>query len=908
MKRHNSNYIIGLISILCLYGALASCTHLEEVEGLGNKGELVFAVKVADNWDDEQGGKSATKATYSSHKLDSTGLWLNTTVKELSDSSLTYSDADQTRASEKSNFVEGDKMGIYAYLSELNATDNEFMVNQMVELTSSGWVYSPIKYWPLDHTINFYGYFPYGTGADGNGIVASGSGADPSITYTVPTDVSKQVDLLAASYSGKSAEGDVRLDFDHILTAIKFKTASGIQNGKVTRVSLKGVKNSGTYNLIERVWNTSSSIADYTQSVNVETTSGTANTPITNENQIFMMIPQTLSDDALIEIDFTFESGVKWTLSKKIKEITPEWTKGSAITYTISNSPLDWEYTLDIKVDGESLDNISIGSGAASKNFTVISKREKIDGTTNEAVSWTAQFSIDGGNTWINYADMGSENQWLTDFTLSGTDINTSFDADILPQPTIQVTEDQNTVILRGKSLVGEEGNHVDLSGGGETANCYRVHGGGYYKLPLIYGNARSARGDLNSYAIANFKDYLDNPITVKDISVPEGGDATLVWQDAQDVINDVTLDANREFLEFYVDPNNIRPCNAIVAVRDPDDKIMWSWHIWVTTYEKGVGDGTYTYNGKSYTFMPVNLGWCDVLSGVKYGNEDRTIQVKIIQHQGLEKVITLTQGTSSKYTSSKGNSTYYQWGRKDPTPPAQEDGNYTDNGRDEFFYHNKTTFGPYQFGVTTPAEPKSIAYSIQNPHLFINPGTTGYDSAWCSEDSESNRYDYWNSGCTTSSASDNIKTIYDPCPVGYKVPVLSALTAVIQGQEVSDINKVNYLEGWDYFIFDGTLNKDPDVEMYKKWYLQGYRNSKGVLREVTEYEHYASGHQGYYHTSQGSSTKDRKFVLYFAKTYSTKVSTNIHDARTWGNTIRPVKDDSSGNNGLDYIYGGGDY
>lgn len=929
MKRHNSNYIIGLISILCLYGALASCTHLEEVEGLGNKGELAFSVKVADNWDDEQGGKPATKSTYSSHKLDSTGLWLNTTVKELSDSSLTYSDAGQTRASEKSNFVEGNQMGIYAYLDDLNATDNEFMINQMVELTSSGWVYSPIKYWPLDHTINFYGYFPYGTGADGNGIVASESGAAPSITYTVPTDVSSQVDLLAASYSGKSAQGDVRLYFDHILTAIKFKTASGIQKGKVTRVSLKGVKNSGTYNLIDGEWNTSSSsIADYTQSVNVETTSGTANTPITDENQIFMMIPQTLPDDALIEIDFTFESGVKWTLSKKIKEITPKWTKGSAITYTISNSPLEWDYTLDINVNGESQNNISIGYGGAYKNFTVTSKRKPIGGTTDEAdeaVTWTAQFSTDEGNTWKDYDELNEDDQWLTDFTLSGTD-NTSFVAEILPQPIIDV-QDQNTAILREKSLVGEKGNHVDLSGGGETANCYRVHAGGYYKLPLIYGNARNAGGALNSYAIANFKDYQNEPIKDKDISVPTGGDATLVWQDAPGVINDVKLDAAREFLEFYVDKDFIRPCNAIVAVRDADDNIMWSWHIWVTTYEKGVGDGIYTYNGKSYTFMPVNLGWCDVVSGLTYGSADRSIQVKIIQHQGLEKVITLTQTTHSNFTVSNGNSPYYQWGRKDPTPPASGNGDHTGDanglkvGQD--YYYNKETFGPYSFGITPEDESKSLGWSIQNPHIFIKNTDTGL---WCNEDSPNSpskgkRYDYWDSGQTQDVTFDgipSIKTIYDPSPVGYKVPEADALDAVAQNfdgkNNLSLINVIKFQDGSDpqyedYFTFDGsgTYSGTPtqNPPMYQRWYLLGQRTDQGLLREVTEadtkynysddssYGH-SGGHQGYFYSANGQNFSNviRGSFLHLSKNWTAhKISTSTADFRVYANPIRPVRD-----------------
>ena len=134
----------------------------------------------------------------------------------------------------------------------------------------------------------------------------------------------------------------------------------------------------------------------------------------------------------------------------------------------------------------------------------------------------------------------------------------------------------------------------------------------------------------------------------------------------------------------------------------------MWSWHIWVTN--KNVHE-TYTY-GNSYkvNFMTIALG------------ERET-----------------AQGTTC---------TFYQWGRKDPFPGATENDQATDNMSSQTDYYS----------------------SITNPGKFIKgTETEPYYYNWFNE----NLLDLWNVGNTSTNKYTNKsqKSIYDPSPVGFKVP-----------------------------------------------------------------------------------------------------------------------------------------
>ena len=89
----------------------------------------------------------------------------------------------------------------------------------------------------------------------------------------------------------------------------------------------------------------------------------------------------------------------------------------------------------------------------------------------------------------------------------------------------------------------------------------------------------------------------------------------------------------------------------------------------------------------------------------------------------------------------------YYQYGRKDPFPGRV--------GTDE------TLAGQAGTAKTNQAGPVSIETTIKNPTVFYT--TTGSNN--------------WSSNAASSVWNGDSKTIYDPCPSGYRVPAKSVFT-----------------------------------------------------------------------------------------------------------------------------------
>ena len=106
----------------------------------------------------------------------------------------------------------------------------------------------------------------------------------------------------------------------------------------------------------------------------------------------------------------------------------------------------------------------------------------------------------------------------------------------------------------------------------------------------------------------------------------------------------------------------------------------------------------------------------------------------------------------------------YYQWGRKDPSmgPPSYDYSSINLNTAPYFDYSSdeKTAAEVTQF-----AEP-TLRNAVENPMYLILPTSQpqAYIFNWLNE-----RYDFlWGYDDATGMTS---KTIYDPCPYGYRVP-----------------------------------------------------------------------------------------------------------------------------------------
>lgn len=149
------------------------------------------------------------------------------------------------------------------------------------------------------------------------------------------------------------------------------------------------------------------------------------------------------------------------------------------------------------------------------------------------------------------------------------------------------IIEEYGDIIEGGKPETGSK-TYTDLSLNG-TANCYVVSMQGDYKFKAVKGNT--------------------------DVSVGKVKSAEVLWESfGTDMLPDTgDIIASASFEDGYIcfstpdissDPLKVFPKgNAVIAAKDSDGRILWSWHIWLADFEEQV-----YYNGAG-TFMDRNLG-----------------------------------------------------------------------------------------------------------------------------------------------------------------------------------------------------------------------------------------------------------------------------------------------------------
>lgn len=198
--------------------------------------------------------------------------------------------------------------------------------NEQNNKPSSGsvWTYDSgnVYYWPgSSFNLDFYAYSPY----ENAGLTIPSDESDgvvPSISYTVPTMVSSQADLLAAVSTDNSGNSNttVPLTFKHICTAVEFIEGDDMQPGSITSIKIKGVYNSGSYsfgqNFSETVsaWTLDSATGDYEALANNYSAAQTSGSEITGDSNCLIMLPQVLPDGASVEIVFADACG--WSPSR----------------------------------------------------------------------------------------------------------------------------------------------------------------------------------------------------------------------------------------------------------------------------------------------------------------------------------------------------------------------------------------------------------------------------------------------------------------------------------------------------------------------------------------------------------------------------------------------------------------
>ena len=890
---HTYHYILSVI-----VGALLLSSCVKDPAQQRDSDRLQFSIEQASDWGTP---KTAAQTKSEDQSSTTTGpvilrgetskdtLFLHSSIKENTGfrETLTDSTGATTRSTPIDNSSFYSSFGVFAYAFDTwsESVKGDFMYN--LEVTKAdNW--QTKYYWPNDgRQMRFFAYAPYNC----NGLTLPSAPliGTPTVDYTVPDDVADQTDLLAtwtADQTQPASSATVPLAFHHILTAVRFVTGDQILQGKITKVTLKDIPATGTYTPNTTgvgSWTDLKDNKTFTKTLSV-TVDGSADQPITSPDATFMMIPQTLPSGATIEIEYADDlSGVTRTLSASIAG--QSWPEGKTVTYRISTSSIDIVPTLTVTGPAD------FTYQGGSNNYTVTSYGTmKLPGDVEHKIplAWTAEFYAYNEETGdFETSPLPSAPEWLTQFTTQGDGSTTaaSFPATVAVQ--VGITQNpHNDILQQASPVVGT----YDLSTQGgttamNTANCYVINAPGKYSLPLVYGNAiKDGSDNPSSYTssasgsnvLKNFVNHLGAAITkpyIYDNSGCNPDNAVLVWQDEQNLVTNVNLSSDKHSLTFEVPQGTIRQGNAIVAVRDASNTILWSWHIWVTDFVPGLAptvemtydpsktqrDKTVTNSqNEQYTFMGVNLGWCD---------EDMTVYAP----RRVKIVITQTDnGESTEFiinqvihTDAIGNCIYYQWGRKDPMLPL------TSTGVD------KSCYSESNLNYKTGSGPVSIATAIKNPNVFYCVS----NGDWCS----TTYFNLWNINNTGLTANDGIgiKTMYDPSPVGYCLPTTMAWTGfTTTGQNTSKRSEFNVVNDFQKgFLFYCSNNKIDGSIFYS---AQGTR----YFDHGQMFRHMIAG----YYWSADLITVSYGRALNFETTFVDPIHTP-GNSRALGFPVRPVRE-----------------
>lgn len=200
-----------------------------------------------------------------------------------------------------------------------------------------------------------------------------------------------------------------------------------------------------------------------------------------------------------------------------------------------------------------------------------------------------------------------------------------------------------------------------------------------------------------------------------------------LLWSETEGM--SISCTRNGDFLDVdFIRSEN--GSNALIALKDTEGNVLWSWHIWFTDYNPDIiKDEASLKVAGGYVHKYQGTEWA---AGGIYADKyimDRNLGAKMI---GVE-----TPGLPNDKGDQTHSGLYYQYGRKDP-------------------------FIPKKF---TPAEgPVTMDNGALNPTKFYYR-TDGFD--WAVNTDHVNT-DPWAGYSKTALP----KSAFDPCPKGWRVPV----------------------------------------------------------------------------------------------------------------------------------------
>ena len=332
-----------------------------------------------------------------------------------------------------------------------------------------------------------------------------------------------------------------------------------------------------------------------------------------------------------------------------------------------------------------------------------------------------------------------------------------------------------------------------------------------------------SLSGTANSYIVSQKGAYKFKVVKGNSSeSVGAVASAEVLWEtfgtDVTPNVGDLVKNAvySGGYITFQT-ADTFKEGNAVIAAKDASGNILWSWHIWLTDEPEGQ-----EYYNNAGIMMDRNLGATSATPGD-------------VGALGL----------------------LYQWGRKDPFLGSSSISSNT---------IAKSTIA-WPSAVASGSATGTVDYVMSNPTIFVTgSSSSGNDWHYASHDN------------TLWTTSDKTKSIYDPCPSGWRVPDGGS-----NGIWSKALGSPSYFEGAllydstnEGMNFSGKFGSDQTI-----WYpASGYRYYyDGGLANV--------GDSGYYWSASPSS--HNSYSLYFY--YNGVVHPSSASTRASGRSVRCLQE-----------------
>ena len=381
-----------------------------------------------------------------------------------------------------------------------------------------------------------------------------------------------------------------------------------------------------------------------------------------------------------------------------------------------------------------------------------------------------------------------------------------------------------------------------------ERANCYILN------PPVCEGLTRKFRIPVdrilefwgNGKALSN-KNYEDNEsFALTGSSACASWTAEIVWSDIDTNGSSIKISksdgkGNKDYFEVSV-PYGISGNAVVRIVRDDmPDTALWSWHLWITDYQPDdiillpPSEGVYVY--------PVTGGAVHRYDNNAFNNGIYKSSFMMDRNLG---------SVSTGYVPNFGKGClYYQFGRKDPFP-----------GNAVLYDGNGSIISG--FSKSSTKNKSNVAYSINNPFTFI------LNTPWTSEDKYNTPGQAWLDPYTKPGDTAE-KSIFDPCPTGWRIPTNSGTWDNLQ------LASTKYKDHGRYYYPQSSPDDGKDVIFYPIY---------GVI--------YTSGNtsysdRGFYWSDNDNRETYNAQAFYMTSSYIGNVSG--FNCKTIGGSVRCIKD-----------------